>query len=100
MVIQPTNGADAIAFFESQPKMAPGTEGYWQVWGARARHARAGDIVISKSEDNTVVDYVAETFVAKSLGRVGIIDGNGERFTIGQLAPVVLVRWGTHNTLA
>jgi hypothetical protein len=93
---------EAIAFFEGQDRKDPGTEGFWQVWGARASHIRAGDILLSKvgDTDEVGVDYITEVFKAKSIVRQGFINQRGEHLTIGIGAPIILVRWGTHNTLA
>lgn len=93
---------DAVARFEAQGKLQPGDEGYWKVWGARPRHIRAGDIVMSKNDgDDSVETYeVEELFLAKAHPmRIGLVV-KGERTTIGALCPIVLVRWGTHNMLA
>lgn len=97
----PATPAEALAAFEAQPALQAGTEGFWEVWGAQPRHARVGDIIISKGEGGVVhTDYVTGTFTAKSLGRQGLLDANGEVFTMGHLSRIVLVRWGTHGTLA
>jgi hypothetical protein len=98
---QPT-GHDAIALFESQGVKQPGTYGFWQVWGARTQDIRPGDLLLSrKGETNEVcTDYVTDVFTAKSSSRAGFIDADGNRFTIGILAPMILCRWGTHGTLA
>ena len=43
--------AAAIAELESQGTLAPGTQGWWKVWGAGVGHVRPGDIILSKLAD-------------------------------------------------
>lgn len=88
----------AVAEFEAQPALQPGAAGWWRVWGAKPHHVRAGDIVITRGERPV---FVTDTFTAKAAPmRQGLVDQDGERFTLGALCPIVLVRPGTHNTLA
>lgn len=98
---QPTGHA-AVAAVETMPAKEPGTMGFWQVWGARPQDLRPGDVLLCKIGDTGEVatDYIAERFIAKSAARVGFINQDGKRLTIGALAPVVIVRWGTHATLS
>lgn len=93
---------EALAEFETQAELQPGESGWWQVWGARSRDIQAGDILLSKLDDGGIAtDYVADLFDPNANGlRVGFIDGRGKRVTIGAMARIVLVRRGTHNTLA
>jgi len=97
----------------AQPAMEPGTEGYWKVWGARVADVRPGDLVMLKYSDEpgTVFSYVVGERVRRPeyQGRPVLMDTvrpkfsdqvTGEEFTIGAMQPIVLLRWGTHNTLA
>jgi hypothetical protein len=95
-------GRAAIEAFQAQGVLQPGTEGFWQVWAARPLHLRPGDILLSKVGDTSEaeVDYVEELFVAKSAARRGFVNHEGQRLTVGIGASVVIVRWGTHGTLA
>lgn len=88
------NASAALALAE-QGSLPPGDSGWWEVWGARASDACVGDILLSKGGHT---DFVTGTFEAKSIVRVGLVS-DGERFTIGMGAPIILLRWGTHNTL-
>lgn len=92
--------AVALAELEAQPRLEPGTPGWWRVWGARVDDIRPGDIVMVKTANDEVETlFIEDTFPAKSIARYGIVVG-GERSTLGRLCPIVLVRRGTHNTLS
>jgi hypothetical protein len=95
-------GQAAVDAFMAQPEMQPGTWGFWMVWAARPSHMQPGDLLISKvrDTDETEVDYIVETFTAKSACRQGFVNHRGERLTVGIISPVVIARWGTHGTLA
>ena len=83
---------------ENQGTLEPGQSGYWKVWGARPRHIRKGDIILTDS--NGPFEMVEDTFMAKAFPcRVGLVIG-GERLTLGALCPVIVLRYGTHNILA
>jgi hypothetical protein len=91
-----TRGTDEVrAEIEAQPRLEPGTEGWWKVWGARARDIRPGDYVLTSDEEF----FVQDVFAAKSIARLGIVC-DGERSTIGLLCPVVILRRGTRHTLS
>jgi hypothetical protein len=94
-------GREALEFFETQGRKEPGTWGFWRVYGATPLTLRAGDILLSKVGDTDEVeaDYVAERFTAKSAVRVGFVNQDGKRLTIGMAAPVIICRWGQHSTL-
>ena len=86
---------------ETQGRLAPGTRGWWQVWGAGVRDVRAGDLVLGKREDGDqqamLIDELYDSPLAPM--RQGFM-ADGERFTLGALCPIVLLRRGTHHTLA
>jgi len=85
-----------IEEFEAQGVLQPGEPGWWKVWGASVQDVRAGDIVITR----TGTFHVEALFEAKSVARQGIVV-NGQPQTIGRMfGPIVVVRKGTHNTLA
>lgn len=95
------NSHEAWQQVEDQGTLQPGESGWWKVWGANANHIRPGDLVLAKHGDEVVPTYVAELFPAKAAPmRVGVVTDNDERLTFGVLAPIVLLRQGTHNTLA
>lgn len=93
--------------------LKPGQEGYWKVWGARAVDIRPGDLVMSgwkdKDYENNGVLHHAEyevmemaSFTAPTMNsiRVGFIDSTGTFGSVGMMQAMVLMRWGTGNTLA
>jgi hypothetical protein len=80
---------------EAQGALQPGTEGWWQVWGAVPGDLEPGDYVLMKDDEFLVQDV----FVAKSPARIGIVV-DGERLTLGLLCRVVILRRGTHGTLS
>lgn len=93
-----TTTAEALAEFEAQGAIQPGTPGWWKVWGARPQHIRKGDLLLLP-ENGT--ELIADTFVAKAAPlRFGFVNAEGDRFTIGALAPIVLLRRSDHNVLA
>lgn len=105
---------------EAQGTLTPGTEGYWQVWGASVRDVRAGDLVLLKYADYPEpLEYEVAAYdprVADHDSPADAVAGRGssladqirprfktpldETFTIGALQPVVLLRKGTHNMLS
>lgn len=96
-----TSSADAFASFEAQGSLAPGSEGFWKVWGAQVRHILPGDLVLTLLDDEVKADLVADLFEAKAHPvRQGFISAEGDRFTLGALLPVIVLRWDTHNILA
>lgn len=85
--------------YEAQGKLKPGEKGWWQVWGANVGHIREGDLILHDADGDWV--HIQGLFEAKAAPlRRGFIDHEGERFTLGVLVPVIVVRQGTHNTLA
>lgn len=80
---------------EAQPILQPGEAGWWRVYGATPRDIRPGDYVMERDGEYLVQD----TFIAKSVARVGIVV-DGERITLGLLYPIVLLREGIKNTLS
>jgi hypothetical protein len=92
-----TTTAQAMASFESQGKLLPGTGGWWRVYGATPKDIRKGDLVLSQGN---YADLILDTFEAKAAPlRFGFVSDDG-RFTIGALASVIVLRLGTRNTLA
>ena len=96
------NSAEALAQFEAQGTLQPGEEGWWKVWGANVHSVRKGDLVLSTSSvtGKVVADLVEDTFVSKSYPMRGGLIADGKEFTLGALTNIIVVRWGTHNTLA
>lgn len=93
----------AWAEVEAQGPIEPGTPGWWQVWGATVHHARPGDLILCRDGDidKVVPTYVRDLFRSKAHPvRVGIVTDDDKEVTIGALAPMVLLRRGTHHTLA
>jgi hypothetical protein len=89
---------EAWAQAEAQGTLQPGEQGWWKVWGARAANVQPGDLLLLAGQEPTLI---ADTFTAKAAPmRIGLVSAEGERFTIGALADVIVLRPGTHNTLA
>lgn len=104
-----TTTAHAAAHFARQGSLAPGAEGFWKVWGATVNNIRPGDLILTKdistpakaNSDNTRFDLITDTFDAKaSPMRKGLVNAEGDRFTLGALSPVIVLRWDIHNLLA
>lgn len=95
------NPQEELQKFENQPTLTPGQEGYWKVWGARVSNIRPNDIILTKQGDDSVCNFITDTFTSKAYPmRMGFVDENGERFTLGAMSSVVVVRLSTHNILA
>lgn len=89
---------EAWAQAQGQGTLQPGEQGWWRVWGANITHVRAGDILLAKGDAPTLI---AERFEAKAAPlRQGFVSAEGERFTMGAMARIEILRPGTHNTLA
>lgn len=88
--------AEAVAEFEAQGAIDPGTEGWWRVWGAQPRHIRPGDLVV----DADGWFLVTEAGPSTNGLQFGVVTAEGERFWFGLLHRVNVVRRGTKNTLA
>jgi hypothetical protein len=59
-----------------------------------------GDLIATMVDDEVTYDLIEGTFEAKAAPvRVGFIV-DGKRVTFGALVPVVILRRGTHHTLA
>jgi hypothetical protein len=86
----------------------PGTEGYWEVWGARAIDIQPGDLVMSGYKDDDGINRHNEYEVVEmsSWGdlrdscRVRFLTSTGQLRSVGMLQPMALVRKGTHATLS
>lgn len=99
MLITTTTAARTA--FEGQGEIAPGTQGYWKVWGARPCDIRTGDLIMTKDGDDVRYDLILDRFAAKAAPiRQGLVNAEGEQFTLGALTPVIVLRPGTHHTLA
>ena len=85
----------ATETLEAQGELQPGDQGYWKVWGARPNDIRVGDIVMTDGSEDQVAEIDRSDIV-----RVRIVTTTGDRFSLGALCPVIVLRWGTHNTLA
>lgn len=93
--------AAAVAAFEDQGSLDPGTEGFWKVWGATPHTVLPGDLILIKDLGEVTEELIAEVFEAKAYpARAGFINAEGETFTYGALAPLVVLRWGTRHILA
>ena len=91
---------EAWTTFSLQGAIAPGTTGWWKLWGASVRDIRTGDLVLVKAGEAQEVILVDGTFTAKAAPlRLGFRAG-GEEFTLGALNPVVVLRHGTGHKLA
>lgn len=100
LLLASLTSSDAEALFEVQGSIAPGTEGLWKVWGARLAEVRPGDLILIKDGDDSKFILIQGTFKAKaSPAREGFY-ADGESFTYGALAPVIVLRWGTGHTLS
>lgn len=93
----------AFREFESQGELQPGEEGYWKVWGAMVRHIRPGDLVLSKTNPDDLsicIDLIEDVYTPKNYPlHFGVVI-NGDKFTLGALTAIILLRKGTKNTLA
>ena len=91
---------EAGAHFEGQGHMPAGTPGFWKVYGASVADVRPGDLLITKGETDFHYDLIADTFESEAAPlRRGLVNAEGDRFTLGALCPVIVLRWGTHATL-
>jgi hypothetical protein len=87
-----------------QGAMQPGTEGYWQVWGAVAADLQKGDLFIAKFPDGEVLqDQVNEIVHEDNLfdyTRKRYINQDGQDRAVGLLVRVWVFRRGTHHILS
>jgi hypothetical protein len=84
----------------SQGALQPGTQGWWEVWGASPRHIKPGDLLVDIEDGETCVSYIQDTYIPKNSPlRVGLVIDDA-RVNIGALCPIVLLRQGSHNFLA
>jgi len=94
----------ATAALDAQGPISPGTQGWWQVWGARAHDVRSGDLVMLIWDRDTESARHAEYLISEVLSNDPVCpkfrSSNGEIFRIGALMPIILLRQGTHHTLA
>ncbi len=94
---------------DAQGALQPGTEGWWQVYGARAQDVRPGDMIMMQSSDQPepvefqVQDYAPRDAPGKDLRdvvRPRFLATDGTHRHIGALQPIVVLRRGTRHTLA
>jgi hypothetical protein len=79
-------------------RLEPGEEGWWEVWGARPWHLRAGDRLITLEDGELVETDVLQATQAPPRMRLQTPQGVQ---TIGMgFERCRVFRWGTHNTLA
>jgi len=83
---------------QAQGTLKPGAEGWWRVWGAGVGHVRPGDLVLLPGDVPTLITGRWDCRAAPV--RAGFVSAEGDRFTLGALARLVILRRGTHNTLA
>ena len=94
------------AALDAQGALEPGTEGYWQVWGARTQDIQPGDLVMIRYEDTGISEFEVAELAPRGDGdlrdtiRPRFRAATGELFHVGALQPVVVMRKGTHHTLA
>lgn len=100
LLLTSLSSAAAEALFDAQGSIAPGTEGLWKVWGARLAEVRPGDLILIKEGEGSKFLLIQGTFEAKARpAREGFF-ADGESFTYGALAPVIVLRWGTGHHLS
>jgi hypothetical protein len=89
---------------DAQGTLQPGQDGYWRVWGATVGDIQAADLIMVKPKDGEITEHeVAEIVPEEGILAamyLRFIDGIGEDVRIGRLCPVVVLRKGTHRTLA
>lgn len=101
-IAEATTTAKAFAELDAQGAIAPGVEGWWKVWGARPYDVKAGDLVLydHTKEGSEGWALIEDTFTPKAYPiRVGWV-AEGEKFTMGAGVPIIVLRRGTHHTLA
>jgi len=84
---------------KAQGILKPGDYGWWKVWGAQPKDIQPGDVVMVKGDEDWT--EITGLFLSNAHPvRLGFWGEGGNRFTIGALCPVVVLRRGTHNMLA
>jgi hypothetical protein len=85
----------------AQGEIAPGTEGWWRVFGARAQDVRPGDMVVTASCEFKVQERaprgngdLRDVAVPRFLGT------DGQYYYLGALQAIAVLRYGTKHTLA
>lgn len=85
------------------PPLQPGMEGWWQVWGAQARHVRVGDRLVfldDEAPQGLLVQEVAEILPSNLVQfRYKTTEGEAQHFGL-LWRGWRLFRRGTHHTLA
>src|ERR1035438_6364265 len=89
---------------DAQNTISPGTEGWWKVWGARVNDIRPDDMIMVKPKDTEITEHVVTRIVPESgmldAMYLRFIDADGEDIRIGRMCAVIVLRKGTHHTLA
>jgi hypothetical protein len=81
-------------------RIEPGTEGWWQVYGATPDHVRAGDVLVMLDPDGELTYDEVATATVRSVD-VRYTDPAGAVFRLGRMfRGFTLFRRGTHHTLA
>jgi hypothetical protein len=90
----------------AQGTIKPGTDGWWQVFGARAQDIHPGDMVLIKDADNNFAEYQVQALTPRGEGhlmdvvRPRFLATDGTHFTVGALQACSVLRRGTHHILA
>ena len=86
---------------EAQGRLEPREPGWWQVWGASARHIQPGDLLMVKwAADDDAIEEIEVIEVEDHLCGKRILRSTGKTAVIGHIQPIRLFRQGTKHTLA
>jgi hypothetical protein len=85
--------------------LQPGQEGFWKIWGASARDVEAGDLIMvrweAKDGSHELKEHALQARLPEGDGIAPKFQAeSGEIFRLGMLQKIVLLRWGTGNTLS
>lgn len=83
-----------------QGPIAPGTQGWWKVWGAGVGNVRVGDLIVFLHDGEMITEGPVRLLKRNSL-RCSFLRPDGTWFSLGRgYGPIVLYRQGTKHTLA
>lgn len=89
---------------DAQGTIQPGTEGWWRVFGACAKDIRVSDMVMVEYADTGVREFmVSELAPTGDISDViapRFLATDGNRYRVGALQKVVVLRRGTRHILA